>query len=243
VAVIFSKQKAQDHYEVRSAGASVRLYSNGVLHSQYNPNHPISGAIWDLLVLPGFFLKQPPQRVLVLGLGGGTVVHLIRHFFPQAHITCVEREALHIQLAKRFFNLPKDVTVIHDDAYDVLRSSTASFDWVLDDVFQHVSGEPEREVGFEQLFPLYNRVLTHDGVLSMNTIGAHQLKQIKQANGQIHHGYSQGYVLRHPLYDNAIVSLMRDGCSRKTFFETISYHKELDTRRKSCRLQVSMGAL
>lgn len=243
MAVIYSKQKGQDYYQVRSAGASVRLYSNGVLHSQYNPNHLISGAIWDLLVLPGFFLQSPPRHVLVLGLGGGTVVHLIRHFFPQCDITCVENEPLHIQLAKRFFKIPKDVNVIEGDAYDMLRSTKQRFDWVLDDVFQHTSGEPEREVGFEQLLPLYDRVLTAQGVLSMNTIGAYQLKQIKQAHAQLHDENQHGYVLRHPLYDNAIVSLIRNGCSRKVFFEKIAQHKELDLRRKTCRLQVAIRAL
>lgn len=243
MAVIYSKQKGEDHYEVRTAGASVRLYSNGVLHSQYNPKYPISGAIWDLLVLPGFFLDHVPNHVLVLGLGGGTVVHLIRHFFPHCKITCVEREALHIQLAKRFFQLPDDVKVIHGDAYEVLAQTQERYDWILDDVFQHVSGEPEREVGFEQLFPLYNKALKKQGVLSMNTIGTSQLKQIKLANGKLKSGFKHAYVLRHPLYDNAIVSLYRVGASRKDFFSKLMTHKELDTRRKICRLQVAMRTL
>lgn len=239
MAVIYSKQKAQDYYEVRSAGASVRLYSNGVLHSQYNPNHIISGAIWDLLVLPGFFLKAPPKHVLVLGLGGGTIVHLIRHFFPDCHITCVEKEAIHIQLAKRFFKLPKHVDIIHGDAYEALKQTQQKYDWILDDVFQHVNGEPERAVGFESLFTLYEKALKKEGVLSMNTIGNAQLKQIKQEN---HHA-KQAYVMRHPLYDNAIVSMCENGRSRHDFFEQLMQHKELDTRKKTCRLQVSMRAL
>ena len=115
MAVIFTKQQGPDHYEVRSAGSSVRLYSNGVLHSQYNSLHPISGAIWDLLVLPGFFLKHPPRNILVLGLGGGTVIHLIRHFFPDSHITCVEKEAMHIQIAKRFFKFCMPIPLLWFD--------------------------------------------------------------------------------------------------------------------------------
>ena len=239
MAVIFTKQQGTDHYEVRSAGASVRLYSNGVLHSQYNPLHPISGAIWDLLVLPGFFLKHPPRNILVLGLGGGTVVHLMRYFFPDCKITCVEREALHIKIAKLFFKLPKDVTVIHGDAYEALANIEEKFDWVLDDVFQHTTGEPERDVKFADVFALYNRVLTHDAVLSMNTIGAEQLKSLKSVKNDFDHSY----VLRHPLYDNAIVSLCKNGRSKAEFFEALSLNKALDSRRKTCRLQFSMRAL
>lgn len=239
MAIIYSHQKKHDHFEVRTAGASVRLYSNGVLHSQYNPKRIISGAIWDLLVLPGFFLSSAPKRVLVLGLGGGTVVHLIRHFFPDCLIHCVEREAEHIKIAKRFFSLPKDTVVIKGDAYEVLANTHDKYDWVLDDVFQHTAGEPERDVSFEHIFALYEKVLCKNGVLSMNTIGTEQLKQLKLFKSQ----FSSNYVLRHPLYDNAIVSMNRTDVSRTEFHKRLLSHPELDTGRKTCLLQVSMRAL
>lgn len=239
MAVIFQKQQGNDLIEVRSAGNSVRLYSNGVLHSQYNANHKISGAIWDLLVLPGFFLAKPPLHVLVLGLGGGTVIHLIRHFFPHCSITCVEREALHITIAKRYFNIPKDVTVIKGDAYVELSKLSTKFDWILDDVFQHVSGEPEREVAFDDVFSLYENALSKHGVLSMNTIGHQQLNHLKAYKSK----FESAYVMRHPLYDNGIVSLNRSKVSKTEFFAALMQHKELDKRRKACRLQVGLRQL
>lgn len=240
MAILFSKKQKADYFEVRSAGATRRLYSNGVLHSQWNPNRVITGAIWDLLVLPGFFLNSPPKRVLVLGLGGGSVVHMIRHFFPQCVITCVEREPMHIKLARRYFSLPKNVEVIEGDAYAVLaKQKHKYFDWILDDVFQHVSGEPERGTGFDSIFDLYEGALADKGVLSMNTIGAQQLKTLKAYGAAFDHSY----VMRHPLYDNAIVSMSRKGRNRQQFFDALMQHSELDTRRKTCRLQVSMRAL
>lgn len=240
MAILFSKKQKADHFEVRSAGATRRLYSNGVLHSQWNPNRLITGAIWDLLVLPGFFLNTPPKRVLVLGLGGGTVVHLIRHFFPQCAITCVEREPMHIKLARRYFALPKDVEVIEGDAYAVLaKQKRKYFDWILDDVFQHVSGEPERGTGFDSIFDLYENALAENGVLSMNTIGAQQLKSLKAYRTAFDHSY----VMRHPLYDNAIVSLINGGRSKIEYYDEISKHKELNTKRKTCRLDVSLRTL
>ena len=79
MALVYQKQLGNSHYEVRSAGASLRLYSNGVLHSQYNPNTPVGGTIWDLLLLPGFFKDTPPKRILVLGLGGGAIAVSYTH--------------------------------------------------------------------------------------------------------------------------------------------------------------------
>ncbi|GAA6134868.1 hypothetical protein NBRC116188_16580 [Oceaniserpentilla sp. 4NH20-0058] len=239
MAVIFQKKQGNDLIEVRSAGNSVRLYSNGVLHSQYNPNHKINGAIWDLLVLPGFFLAKPPRHVLVLGLGGGTVIHLIRHFFPQCNITCIEREALHIEIAKRYFKIPNDITVIKGDAYVELSKLNSKFDWVLDDVFQHVSGEPEREVAFDDVFSLYENVLSKNGVLSMNTIGKQQLNHLRVYKPK----FESAYIMRHPLYDNGIVSLNRSQISKTMFFDALMKYKELDKRRKTCRLKVGLRQL
>jgi len=239
VAVIYSKQTKDTLFEVRTHGQTVRLYSNGVLHSQYNPNHIISGAIWDLLVLPSFFKSIPPKNALVLGLGGGTVVHMIRHFYPECEVHCIEREMQHIQIARRFFKIPKDVKVIKGDAYEYLEKSTQKYDWILDDVFQHAGGEPERGVAFSDIFKLYKKALAKNGVLSMNTIGNEQLKELKALKND----FESGYVFRHPLYENAIISFFNNGRTKTTFFNETLKYKALDTRRKTCRLKVTLRSL
>ena len=59
-------------YEVRTAGASVRLYRNGVNHSQWNPNRPLTGSIWDLITLPTLYRPtRTIDDVLILGFGRG----------------------------------------------------------------------------------------------------------------------------------------------------------------------------
>ncbi len=244
MALIYVKQTPDTRYEVRTAGASLRLYSNGVLHSQYNPNHPISGAIWDLLLLPGFFLKTPPKRILVLGLGGGTVVHLLRHFFPLSDITCVELDKEHIHIAQQFFKIPaKNTRLVHGDAYDFLKSEgeqkNEKYDWIIDDVFQHLSGEPKREKTFSEIFNLYLSALSHDGLLSLNVIADRQYSQLRPLSINFKHAY----VLRHPLYVNRVVSLLNDGADLKEFKTKLSAINELDNRRKSCRLQYSVKKL
>ena len=76
MAVIWSKTTKDTHFEVRRAGRSVRLYSNGVFHSQYNPANPISGTVWDLLLLPAFFRPTGTIRRALVRKGyivrGGT---------------------------------------------------------------------------------------------------------------------------------------------------------------------------
>lgn len=249
MALLFSKDHQGTLYEVRSAGRSIRLYSNGVLHSQYNPNRLINGAIWDLLLLPAFLLPESPKRILLLGLGGGTLVHMIRHFFPGAHITCVELDKQHIHIAKKWFKLPKDnIEVVHGDAYDFLKkgkNSKQQFDWIVDDVFQHVNGEPERGFAIDKLLPLYKGVLPNKkqlALLSLNVIGSHQKKQFKT----IMDSFSEAYDFRHPLYENHIMSLLQgpdQGLTKAQYQLRLNDFKELDTRYKTCPLNYGFKRL
>ena len=65
MAVIWQKHVEGKCYEVRAAGHTRRLYTDGVFHSQYNPRHSLTGNVWDLLSLPSFFLQQRQlQRAL-----------------------------------------------------------------------------------------------------------------------------------------------------------------------------------
>ncbi len=240
MALLYSKQTADCLYEVRSAGASLRLYSNGVLHSQYNKNTPINGAIWDLLLLPGFFAPSLPKRILVLGLGGGTIVHLLRRFFPESHITCVELDSEHITIAKQFFLIPtENVNIVHADAYAFLKDAAHKkigekqrFDWIIDDVFQHGTGEPERIEAVSGLAETYLSCLQKNGLLSINVIGSKQKKQLKE----LVPFFVSAYQFNHPLYENSIVSLNRFDASTAQFRVNLKQHKVLDQTYKTCKL-------
>jgi len=244
MAILYSKKTDAHHYQVRSAGQSIRLYSNGVLHSQYNPRQPINGAIWDLLLLPGFLLNTPPKRILLLGLGGGTLVHLIRQFFPLAHMTCIELDKQHIAISKKWFKLPKkNVTLIEGDAYEFMRTTTNSFDWIVDDVFQHINGEPERGTDIVSLWPLYKRCLNENSLLSLNVIGSQQKSQFNAIKSK----FDLAYELRHPLYSNQILNAIHGGGIQKLnkteFLEKLSKFKELNQGYKTCKLNYEFKVL
>ncbi|WP_394391733.1 spermidine synthase [Shewanella woodyi] len=80
------------------------------------PQHTYVQAM--LLVL--LFIK--PKRVVILGLGGGGLIHALRHYDAGIKITAVELRAQVIEIAKRFFQLPigKKLTLIHQDAAEFL---------------------------------------------------------------------------------------------------------------------------
>src|SRR5687768_8715219 len=100
MAILFERIVQGVSYQVRSAGQSRRLYVGGVLHTSYNPGRAWTGSAWDLLTLPALTLpKQRPFRALVLGLGGGAVVQLLRRHQPPASTVAVDLSAAMVDAA------------------------------------------------------------------------------------------------------------------------------------------------
>ncbi|MGB5598345.1 MAG: fused MFS/spermidine synthase [Thiothrix litoralis] len=65
-----------------------------------------------------------PKRVLILGLGGGSLVTALHRHIPGIHITAVELRATVIELAHRYFQMPrsKRLQIIQQDADEFLNS-------------------------------------------------------------------------------------------------------------------------
>lgn len=149
MALLWERRVGDTLYQVRSAGRSLRLYTNGVFHSQYNPARPVTGSVWDLLLLPAFFHAPGElRRVLVLGVGGGAVIRQLQRFVQPEFIAGVELSAVHLSLARRFFGVRgRHVRLEQADAVDWLRRYRGpAFDLIVDDLFVDADGEPQRAV-------------------------------------------------------------------------------------------------
>ncbi len=149
MSLLWERREGATLYQVRSAGRSMRLYTNGVFHSQYHPARPVTGSVWDLLWLPAFFYRAGElQRILVLGVGGGTVIRQLQQFIQPACITGVELSAVHLSVARRFFGVRgSGVRLEKADARDWLsRYRGPPFDMIVDDLFGDYDGEPQRAV-------------------------------------------------------------------------------------------------
>ena len=88
MALIWETEQDGVRYEVRRAGQTLRLYANGVQHSEFHPNRLLTGSVWDLLWLPAL-LHEPARfrRASWLGLGGRSRIRTIRKLlYPDALI-------------------------------------------------------------------------------------------------------------------------------------------------------------
>lgn len=134
--LIWEQTFGDDHYAVRTAGASVRLYRNGVHHSQWNPDRPFAGSIWDLLSLPADWIPTPPPpRALILGLGAGTVARQIERAFGITAITGIDLDPVHLSIATGFFDLPPERELIEGDAVEWIETQEREWDFIVDDLY------------------------------------------------------------------------------------------------------------
>ncbi len=172
MSLLWEKRAAGTHYQVRQAGRSLRLYTNGVFHSQYNPRRPVTGSVWDLLWLPAFFYPAGQlRRVLVLGVGGGAVIRHLRDFTHPDKITGVELNKTHLSIARRFFDIKGDDIELHlADAVEwVQRYGGPRFDMIIDDLFADCDGDPQRAVTADSAWVnSLSRILAVDGMIVSN---------------------------------------------------------------------------
>ena len=93
---------------------------------------------WGRMVQPPFEVPHQP-RVLVLGLGGGTVVHLAHRLLHPGSITAVELDPMVVQVARSYMGL-NDIPNLDIRVADVhvalmeLRNDK-KFDLIIEDVF------------------------------------------------------------------------------------------------------------
>lgn len=170
MAVLWQRKVDTNHYEVRTAGRSIRLYKNKVFHSQWNSRRPLSNGVWDLLFLPALFLPRV-RRVLVLGVGGGAVINQFNALLAPEKIVGVELDSIHLQVARRFFGVKKANVELHNaDALQWLADYRGEkFDIIIEDLFTEQEGEPVRVASADQKwFRLLLRHLSSDGALVVN---------------------------------------------------------------------------
>lgn len=123
----------------------------------------------------GLLLNPEPKRILVAGLGGGTIPTVMRELFPEARIDVLEVDQAVVTVAKQYFNFVEDEQLVNhvvDARVFIKRAGLRGeqYDYIVLDAF---SGEyiPEHLLTREFLEEV-SQILTPDGVLVANTFAS-----------------------------------------------------------------------
>lgn len=128
-------------------------------------------------MMASLLLMPKPERVLVVGLGGGSLVKFVLHHFPDCHIDVVEYRQDVIEVAQRFFDVPANLPNLafyHADARDWLLQhfldDREAYDLLLVDAYDHAGMSSSLDA--QHFFDLCAGAVNARGVMSINLWGS-----------------------------------------------------------------------
>ena len=109
-----------------------------------------------------------PERVLMIGLAGGSVARFVRSACPEVAMDVVELDPHVVGVARRFFCVEADAALrIHlDDGRMFVKRTGERYDWIVLDAF-HADSMPHH-MATEEFFREVKGILTPRGVVTMN---------------------------------------------------------------------------
>ena len=119
----------------------------------------------------GLAVKPDLERVLVIGLGGGTVVKRMWRDYPWVRIDVVELDPVIVDLARAYFALPDDerIRVITGDGRAFVETAEERYDLIVVDAFD--DDDLPRPFKTEEFMRAARGLLQPDGVIVYNFIG------------------------------------------------------------------------
>ena len=117
----------------------------------------------------GLAYIQRPERVLMIGLGGGTFTNLLFRVYPELLIDVVEINSVVVRVAKQFFRVPEDKRYrIHlQDGEKYLKDTQERYDLIFVDAYDGGEDMPS-QLTTKKFFELTRSRLTKGGVVVFN---------------------------------------------------------------------------
>lgn len=147
-----------------------------------DPDHMVFP--YTRMMLGSLLLKPDPKRVLIIGLGGGTLPMELRKLFPEAEIDVVEIDPAVTRVAEKFFGFKPDgkLKVSEEDGRVFVKKAQRAgtrYDIVMLDAFED-EYIPEH-LSTKEFLEEVKSTLTPDGVVAANTFSSNRLYPYESA--------------------------------------------------------------
>ncbi len=139
----FEEQSQFSHIRVRRRGSIaslnfVRDDGRETVQSIMNLSKPHDLlAPYSRYMFASYLFKRQQRRVLIVGLGAGSMVRYLQHYVPQLRIDAVEIDPLIVEIANRYFGTRSDANtnIIVADGFEYLQKTETRYDVIYMDVF------------------------------------------------------------------------------------------------------------
>lgn len=136
------------------------------------------------MLFSSLLINPNPERILIIGLGGGTMSNTLHQIYPKATITNVEIDPAVIKVARNYFSFFENdhITAVAQDGRIFIKRESIKkqqYDWIILDAF---NGDyiPEHLMTQEFLQEVKN-LLSENGVLAANTFSVSRLYNYESA--------------------------------------------------------------
>jgi len=182
-----------------------------------------------------YLLVPKQEKVLIVGLGGGAMVHFLKHYDPDVHVDALEIDPAVVKVADRYFDIRSagNVNIMTDDGIKYLENTDNRYDAIYMDAFLKPSQDTDATgkplaMKTAQFYKEVQKRLTHEGIVVFN-VNPH--KALDADLRMIHDAFAQTYVFH--TADTNIVVLATMTTAREDAAALRIRAKELDHRFKA----------
>lgn len=235
-------------YEVESAYSHVRIRRDGNVRSMMfvrDTGEEVVESAQDLrtpskLLVPytrfmfmSYAFRPQQEKVLIVGLGGGSMIRFLRRYDPEVMIDVVEIDPQVVTIADQYFGVRAGdhVNIITADGVEYLSNTAAKYDVIYMDAFLKPShqtdstGVPLR-MKTSQFYKRVQSTLKPDGLVVFNLNPHSRTKEdVATIRGAFPHTYS--FRIPHGSGQVAVASMASEPQAKTT---TLRQSRELDRR-------------
>lgn len=190
---------------------TLRFGEGGARQSVVKPGDPDHLELRYARVMPlGLALVERPRRVLIVGLGGGTIPSFLHKHFPKIVIDVVEIDADVVDVARRFFEFREDATMhAHvDDGRRFIERRRHLYDIIFLDAFG--SDSIPYSLATREFLQAVRKSLTPGGVVVGNVWSRHSNRLYDSMVRTYQDVFAELYIVDVPGVGNKILLALPD---------------------------------
>ncbi len=179
--VEFERKSLYSHIRVRRSGTVrslifVRDSGEEAYESQVNLRAPhVLYFSYLKHMFASYLFKPEHKRVMIVGLGGGSMVHFLQKYDAEVNVEAVEIDPLVVELAERYFAVRQNeqVRLVVADAFDYLKRTRNKYDTIYMDAFLKPSAGTDStgvplKLRTQQFYKEIQELLVENGTVVFN---------------------------------------------------------------------------